>query len=108
MIRRSGYRFADKIMRLSKLARARTQNRCPLLLVARLRRNAALTSAPTHAVSREPTPRLEGEGHVLYRRPVPVGAVHHAVDHQALLLAGRHHGAACRAVGPSGGSRHLL
>ena len=38
MIRRSGNRFADKIMRqLNKLARDRTQNRCPLLLIARWR-----------------------------------------------------------------------
>jgi hypothetical protein len=34
--RRSGNRFADKIMRnLNKLARDRTQNRYPLLLIAR-------------------------------------------------------------------------
>jgi hypothetical protein len=36
MIRRSGHRFADKIMRqINKLARDRTQNRYPLLLIAR-------------------------------------------------------------------------
>jgi hypothetical protein len=36
MIRRSGHRFADKIMRQVKyLARERTQNRRPILLIAR-------------------------------------------------------------------------
>ena len=36
MIRRSGNRFADKIMRqINELARDRTQNRYPLLLIAR-------------------------------------------------------------------------
>ncbi len=36
MIRRSGNRFADKIMRDFKMsARDRAQNRCPLLLIAR-------------------------------------------------------------------------
>jgi membrane protein len=36
MIRRSGNRFADKIMRqINKLARDQAQNRCPLLLIAR-------------------------------------------------------------------------
>jgi len=36
MIRRSGNRFADKIMRnVKELAGDRTQNRYPLLLVAR-------------------------------------------------------------------------
>jgi hypothetical protein len=36
MIRRSGHRFADKIMRqINKLARDRTQNRYSLLLIAR-------------------------------------------------------------------------
>src|SRR4051794_33260662 len=56
--------------------------------------NAALTSAWAHAVSAQPKAATQGEGHVLYRRPVPVGAVHHPVDHQALLLAGRDHGGA--------------
>jgi hypothetical protein len=38
MIRKSGDRFSEKIMRLShKLARDRTQNRLPLLLIARAR-----------------------------------------------------------------------
>jgi predicted secreted protein len=37
MIRQSGNRFADKIMRqINKFARDRTQNRCPLLLLARV------------------------------------------------------------------------
>jgi hypothetical protein len=36
MIRRSGRRFAEKIMRHLWLARDRTQNRLPLLLVARV------------------------------------------------------------------------
>jgi len=36
MTRRSGNRFADKVMRhFNKLARDRTQNRYPLLLIAR-------------------------------------------------------------------------
>jgi hypothetical protein len=35
MIRRREIRFADKIMRRLKFARDRTQNRFPLLLIAR-------------------------------------------------------------------------
>ena len=34
MIPKSGIRFSEKIMRHVKLARDRTQNRCPLLLIA--------------------------------------------------------------------------
>jgi hypothetical protein len=45
MIRRSGNRFADKIMRhFNKLARDRTQNRYPLLLIARYGQTPGLTT----------------------------------------------------------------
>src|SRR2546423_4758679 len=54
MIRRSGNRFADKIMRYSILARDRTQNRYPLLLIARWR-------APFH---QSVGPLLEAAGRV--------------------------------------------
>jgi hypothetical protein len=49
MIRRSEHRFADKIMRhVDTLARDRTQNRCPFLLIARrlAKRSAAWQVVP--------------------------------------------------------------